>query len=104
MTTEREVLAACLAYLGARPDCRVWRNQTGQLPDRNGRVVSFGLRGSADILGIGPGGRLVAVECKAPEGRVRPEQAAFGRMIHERGGIYILARSVEDLYSEFPPL
>jgi len=85
-----------LIALGSRPDCRVWRNNTGKLPDRFGRWISFGLKGSADILGILRGGRFLAIETKTPAGRLRPEQIAFRTMIVGHGGLYVLARSVED--------
>jgi hypothetical protein len=40
--------------LGTRPDLRLFRNNTGTLPDpRTGRPVQFGLaRGSADLIGL----------------------------------------------------
>jgi len=52
MSTESAVLTAVLKHLGNREDCRVWRNQTGALPDASGRVVRFGLKGSADVIGV----------------------------------------------------
>lgn len=101
---ESKVLTACLRYLGARSDCRVWRNNSGKLPRADGGFVSFGLVGSADILGLRlPAGQFVAIECKSPTGRTTKQQDAFARMVRAFGGLYIVARSVEDLYSEFPP-
>jgi len=35
---------------------------------------------------------------KSAVGRQRPEQANFQKMIEKFGGIYILARSVEDVF------
>lgn len=49
---ESAVLTSVLKYLGARSDVRVWRHNTGRIADRHGRVVSFGLVGSADVIGI----------------------------------------------------
>lgn len=49
---ESAVLTSVLKYLGNRSDVRCWRNNTGRIADRNGRVVSFGLVGSADVIGM----------------------------------------------------
>lgn len=94
---------------GTRPDCRLFRNQVGQLPDpRTGRAVQFGLaRGSADLIGwrtitITPDmvGRQVAVftsiEVKTPTGRIRPDQQAWLDTVQAAGGIAGIARSVQD--------
>jgi hypothetical protein len=95
--SETILMQSILLALGCRPDCRVWRQNTGRLPDpRTGRWISFGLKGSADILGILRGGRFLAIETKTPTGRLRPEQVAFRDMVTSLGGLYVVARSVED--------
>ena len=95
--SESALLAQVLLALGSRPDCRVWRCNTGRLLNpQSGRWISFGLKGSADILGILRGGRFLAIETKTPEGRLRPEQRAFRGMILTFGGVYVVARSVAD--------
>lgn len=94
---ETALVQSILLALGSRDDCRVWRNNTGKLPDpRTGRWVTFGLRGSADILGLLRGGRFLAVECKTRTGRLSPEQCSFRDMVLRLGGCYVVARSVED--------
>ena len=95
--------------LGTRSDLRLFRNNTGTLPDpRTGRPVQFGLaKGSADLIGlrtvtITPDmvGQQVAVftsiEVKTPTGRVSPDQTAWLNMIQSLGGIAGVARSVQD--------
>ena len=95
--------------LGTRPDLRLFRNNTGTLPDpRTGRPVQFGLaRGSADLIGyrtvtITPemvGQRLAiftSLEVKTPTGRIRPEQANWQRAVSSAGGIAAIVRSVDD--------
>jgi len=95
--------------LGTRPDLRLFRNNTGTLPDpRTGRPVQFGLaRGSADLIGyrtvtITPEmvGQRVAIftslEVKTPTGRIRPEQANWQRTVSSAGGIAAIVRSVDD--------
>ncbi|MDR0731206.1 MAG: VRR-NUC domain-containing protein, partial [Treponema sp.] len=56
-----------------------------------------GLKGSSDILGLLPGGRFLAVECKAPDGRLSPEQRQFLADIKAQGGLAIVARSCRDI-------
>ena len=95
--------------LGTRPDLRLFRNNTGTLPDpRTGRPVQFGLaRGSADLIGlrtvtITPDmvGQQVAVftsiEVKTPKGRPTAEQQNWLHMVRRAGGIAGIARSVRD--------
>ena len=53
--------------------------------------------GWPDITGLLPSGRFVGIECKAPGGRQSAVQKAMERKIRRRNGIYILARSVEDV-------
>lgn len=95
--------------LGTRSDLRLFRNNTGSLPDpRTGRPIQFGLaKGSADLIGlrtvtITPDmvGRQVAVftslEIKTPMGRATPEQRSWLEMVRSRGGLAGIARSVQD--------
>ena len=95
--------------LGRRPELRLFRNNTGSLPDpRTKRPVQFGLcKGSADLIGwrtvtITPDmvGQQVAVfasiEVKTPTGRLRPEQKTWLDAVQAAGGVAGIARSVED--------
>ena len=75
-TPESLVLNGCLHYLQIR-GIYCWRNNTGTAKIAD-RWVSFGKKGSSDILGVLPGGRLLYVECKAPDGgRLSLEQRQF---------------------------
>ena len=77
--------------------CLVWRNNTGVLKDANGRPIKFGLcKGSADLIGVCPDGKFLAVECKTKTGRVRPEQETFIAAVKRAGGRSGVARSVSD--------
>lgn len=95
--------------LGTRPDCRLFRNQVGSLPDpRTGRLVTFGLaRGSADLIGwrvvtVTPemvGRRLAvftSIEVKTTTGRLTPAQHNWLGVVRAAGGIAGVARSVTD--------
>ena len=96
MTPEGAVVKACLDYLAVR-GIYAWRNNTGTLRDKTNRPVFFGKPGSADILGILPGGTFLAVECKAKKGKPSDKQIGFLKTIAENGGAAILAWSVDDL-------
>jgi ABC-type phosphonate transport system ATPase subunit len=62
-----------------------------------GRFIKAGFRGCSDILGMLKGGRLLAVECKSGKGKETTDQAAFGARVAADGGLYIVARSVDDV-------
>lgn len=94
--TEAELQAEILLAVGSRPDCRIWRNNTGVGRTLSGqRVIRFGLVGSADLLGILRGGRFLAVEVKTAKGRQSEAQRNYQRMIESMGGVYVLARDVQ---------
>ena len=95
--------------VGTRSDLRLFRNNTGTLPDpRTGRPVQFGLaRGSADLIGwrtvtITPEmvGQRVAIftsiEVKTTTGHLTPAQQAWMGTVCTAGGIAGVARSVRD--------
>jgi len=93
------LVSEILIKLSRRNDVRVWKNATGKARALgNNQVLSYGLVGSSDILGIiAPHGRMLCIECKVGSDKQRPEQLRFQTMIEERGGLYILARSLEDV-------
>jgi hypothetical protein len=80
-----------------------WRNNTGAawLPGAGGKMrpVRFSIPGAADVFAIlPPNGTFLAIECKRSKGGTHSdEQKAFGRMVRDAGGIYVLARSVQDV-------
>ena len=99
MQAETKILNACLMAL-SKAGCLVWRNNTGALQDKNGRWVSFGLcKGSADIIGIAPDGRFLAVEVKAPGGKVSLDQQKFVLAVQLAGGLAGVARSADEALS-----
>ena len=104
MTPEGQVLAQILDYLKARGVFAFRQNTgAGKLTDgarHTSRFVRFGFPGCADILGCLDDGRFLAIECKAPTGRITQEQAAFLDDIRRRGGKAFVARSAEDVERE----
>lgn len=82
--------------LAISPSGMAWKNSTGALKDATGRLVRYGLKGSADILACIKG-RMVAIEVKVGRDQQRTEQQNFAAAIRRAGGVYILARSVDDV-------
>lgn len=120
MGREHVIQAEILKEFGARPNLRIWRNNTGQswtgnqiiriavagsFPVNPGDVVirkahplRFGLPGSADIFGvIQPAGRFVAIEVKSSGGKASAEQERFLKMVNGMGGLAFVAHSVEEV-------
>lgn len=93
---EVDIQARILAAVTARADSMFWRNNTGSLPNSSGRFVPFGCPGSSDIIGCYRG-RFVGIEVKAESGRQSDQQRRFETRLTRAGGLYVLARSVEDV-------
>jgi len=64
------------------------------------RFVRFGFTGCPDVLGQLRDGRLLGVECKAPRGRLRPEQAVMLGRIAGAGGVAFVAHDCQDVIRE----
>jgi hypothetical protein len=95
-TPENRVKAEVLKYLKVRR-IKAWSNPSGAVRIRPSKFMSFGLKGSADILGCLPDGRFLAVECKAPDGRLSPEQREFLADIKALGGMALAVRGWREL-------
>jgi hypothetical protein len=95
-TPENRVKTEVLKYLKLR-HIYCWSNPSGAVRIRPGKFMSFGLKGSADILGCLPGGKILAVECKAERGRLSPEQKQFLTEIRDLGGMAVVAKSYRDI-------
>jgi hypothetical protein len=94
-TPEGQIVADILAYLKARR-IYAWRQNTGAVK-AHGRMVQYGKIGSSDILGILPGGRFLAIECKYGKADPTEAQRFFIEVINSQGGLAFVARSVEDV-------
>lgn len=93
---ESAVVNACIKWLWAN-GVYCWRQNTGAFkPKDSNRFIRYGIPGCADILGVAKG-RFIAIECKSARGKTSPLQEAFKKHIEDHGGIYIVARSIDDL-------
>ncbi len=59
-------------------------------------AIRLAAPGVSDLIGWTEGGRFVAIEVKAPRGRLTDEQAAFIELVRRSGGLAGVARSVDD--------
>lgn len=73
-----------------------WANNTGALRNAEGRLVRYGLKGSADVLAC-VRTRMVAIEVKVGRDTQSKEQRSFASALTSAGGLYIVARSVDDV-------
>jgi hypothetical protein len=96
LTPDGQVKAEVLKYLKLR-QIKAWSNPSGAVRIRPRKFMSFGLKGSSDILGLLPGGRFLAIECKAKGGRLSPEQREFLSDIKALGGMAVVAKSWTDI-------
>lgn len=96
---ETELVKACLDILHEL-GILAWRQNTGAVAaEHKGRrrYVRFGVPGISDILGVMPGGRFLAVECKVARNPLTPKQREFLDEINRIGGLGIVARDVDDV-------
>jgi len=61
------------------------------------RLGGYNLKGVADILGVLPNGKFLAIEVKTQSGKQSLFQKNFQNQIEKNNGIYILARSIDDV-------
>lgn len=93
--------------------CMIMRNNTGKFRSLNdpNRIVSVGMVGSADIIGVQPVtitadmvgqtiGQAIAIEVKTDKGRQSDAQKKWQAAWEKHGGLYVLARSPDDVYKQ----
>ena len=103
-TPESLVLKAVLKYLALCRLGKVTRNNVGMVWTGGrtgaGRPVRFGTPGQADVtVSLTGDPRQIHVECKAGKGTLTDAQRAWGASEIARGNVYLVARSVMDVYT-----
>lgn len=73
-----------------------WRNNTGATRFNEKYYVQFGFPGSPDIICV-LGGRFIGIECKSQKGKLNANQEKFKAELERSGGLYIVARSIDDV-------
>ena len=97
--TEKQIQNSIVREFGTKPWLRIWRANVG-VARINRRVVRFGVPGQADLTGILYDGRKIEIEVKSATGRQTQDQKNFQAMIERFNGVYILARSITDVYEQ----
>lgn len=98
---EAAALVEVLKALRAHPAVSWAERQNSGAANVGGRFIRFGWPGCSDILGMLRNGKFLAVEVKAPTGKLRPEQAVFLERIRDAGGVAFVARDCRDVIREF---
>lgn len=73
-----------------------WRQNSGAF-QRDNHFYVMTIKGAPDIIGITPSGQFFGIEVKTRLGKQNPNQIEFQRQCELNNGLYILARSVEDV-------
>jgi hypothetical protein len=117
---EKKIQNKILREFATRSDMRLWRQNVGKAVPlsqikaiqraiwhgdiqkairlcEDAPVISFGLKGQADLSGILSNGQRLEIEVKDPDGKQSKEQRIFQEVIERFGGKYILATSVNDV-------
>lgn len=95
--SEQAIQKQILDYLRFRK-ILAWKNPSvGVYVRARNTYIPSTNRGSADILGILPGGRLIAVEVKKSSGRLSSHQELWLDQVRAAGALTVVARSVEDV-------
>lgn len=99
---ENKVKMSCIHWLQTH---RILHNrqQSGNLEVINPKTrksyrVMLAEKGSGDIVGCTKSGRYFEIEVKSEQGKQSPEQKAHQAKVKASGGIYIIARSTDDLH------
>lgn len=74
----------------------VRRNNVGKFYTPDGRPITIGIPGEADLTLFQNGGKTVFIETKTPAGRQSKKQKHFQNVVERRGFEYIIMRSAAD--------
>ncbi len=74
---------------------RMWRNESGAFRTKSGKWLHYGLKGSADLIGIMAGGYFICIEIKVGKDKQSTFQESFQRMIEKHGGYYFIVNKPE---------
>jgi len=95
-TPENDLKKAILSYLQFH-EIPAWRINSGAIKIQN-RYIRFSVPGIADIIGVLPDGRFLAVETKSAGNRLTPAQKDFLDTITRNNGVAIVAYSINDIF------
>lgn len=75
-----------------------WNSRNvGVYDSRRGRYIPSPVKGLPDILGVLPGGRMIAIEVKVGRNRLTIHQEVFLSQLEHMGALVCVARSLDDV-------
>lgn len=94
-STEKNTQKSILEYLTAK---RIFhfRQNSGAFKTESGGFYRMGAVGCPDIICV-VGGQFIGIEVKDIKGRLNENQVRFKEDLERAGGIYIVARSIDDI-------
>ena len=101
MTSEAVIQQNIRLALGLRDDIFMFRINVGVFRPLHGdqkRAIRSAPDGTPDLIGVMHPGKAFAIEVKTTKGQQREAQKNWQKAWERRGGIYVLARSVDDVY------
>lgn len=93
--SETDLMRQILVAVSALPGALFWRVNVGVAKTFDGRTITYGLPGQADLAGIYRG-RHVEIEVKTAKGRLSANQIRWKVAVERAGGTWVLARSPAD--------
>ena len=101
---EKEIENLILEYLKLR-NIFAWKNNTMGVYDKNRgtyrkNMNKYAINGVADILGVLPDGKFLAIEVKTPKGKVSPAQQNFLDRVNKENGLAFVARGLEEVVTK----
>lgn len=93
---EKDIQKAVLDYLRIK-GYFVWKQNNSGIMKPNGSYIPSQMKGIADINGIGPKGKYMAIEVKRPGGKLTFEQERFLMQVREKGGLAGVVHSVDHI-------
>jgi hypothetical protein len=99
MSAHSALVNRILMTYSVLPDLTLFKMNNGVARALHSKeVIRYGIDGCTDIIGIQkPFGRWVAIEAKTGSGELQENQERFRDMILSHGGIWVLARTEEDV-------
>ena len=96
---EQDIVNTILDYLRIKGAWAIRINSGMTVIQTGGsrRVIRGAPAGTSDIIGLLPGGRFLAIECKVKGNKPTPSQNDFLNGVRERGGLAVVAYSLDDV-------
>lgn len=95
--SEKDIQKSILDFLRLKGIYCWKQHNTGIYQVKTGSYIPSGKRGVADILGILPTGRFLAIEVKRPGGVLGDYQIEFLASIRNNGGLGVCVSSLDEV-------